>query len=176
MAWNSSSATTTSASDRRRASRAAQHSFAEAVERLLRGGHLRNATENRPRPVSFGSYRISGRVDAIASVSTCARDSHFDSTAADAPRVAPRNASQSSRSAASSSYIAFLEGYARGRRRGGVRNGNFAPRARGLTEAMASTRPEIRYEPKDTGLGRFPVAFPQVTTARDLNRPIDRNE
>jgi hypothetical protein len=37
-------------------------------------------------------------------------------------------------------------------------------------EAIGSTRPEIRYEPKESGLGRFSVAFPQVTTARDINR------
>ena len=66
-----------------------------------------------------------------------------------------------------SSYLAFLEGYARA-------IASVEPkwdRARTwLTEAIASTRPEIRYEPKSTGLGLFSVAFPQVTTARDLNR------
>src|SRR5678815_3195499 len=41
---------------------------------------------------------------------------------------------------------------------------------RDSTEAITSTRPEIRYEPKESGLGRFSVAFPQVTTARDINR------
>jgi len=66
-----------------------------------------------------------------------------------------------------SSYLAFLEGYARAIASVESR----WDRARTwLTEAIASTRPEIRYEPKDTGLGRFSVAFPQVTTARDLNR------
>ena len=66
-----------------------------------------------------------------------------------------------------SSYLAFLEGYARAIASVESR----WERARAwLTEAMASTRPEIRYEPKETGLGRFSVAFPQVTTARDLNR------
>jgi len=66
-----------------------------------------------------------------------------------------------------SSYIAFLEGYARGV---AAVESKWDRARTWLTEAMASTRPEIRYEPKDTGLGRFSVAFPQVTTARDLNR------
>ena len=66
-----------------------------------------------------------------------------------------------------SSYLAFLEGYARAI--AGVETK--WDRARTwLTEAIASTRPEIRYEPKETGLGRLSVAFPLVTTARDLNR------
>jgi len=66
-----------------------------------------------------------------------------------------------------SSYLAFLEGYARAI--AGVETK--WDRARTwLTEAIASTRPEIRYEPKETGLGRLTVAFPLVTTARDLNR------
>ena len=66
-----------------------------------------------------------------------------------------------------SSYLAFLEGYARAI----ASVESKWDRARTwLMEAIASTRPEIRYEPKDTGLGRFSVAFPQVTTARDVNR------
>jgi len=66
-----------------------------------------------------------------------------------------------------SSYLAFLEGYARAI----ASVESKWERARTwLMEAIGSTRPEIRYEPKDTGLGRFSVAFPQVTTARDLNR------
>jgi hypothetical protein len=66
-----------------------------------------------------------------------------------------------------SSYLAFLEGYARAI----ASVESKWERARAwLMEAMASTRPEIRYEPKETGLGRFSVSFPQVTTARDLNR------
>ena len=66
-----------------------------------------------------------------------------------------------------SSYLGFLEGYAR------ALASVESPwdRARQwLTEVIASTRPEIRYEPKDTGPGRFSVAFPAVTTARDVNR------
>ena len=66
-----------------------------------------------------------------------------------------------------SSYLAFLEGYARAI----ASVESKWERARTwLTEAIASTRPEVRYEPKDSGLGRFSVAFPQVTTARDINR------
>src|SRR5438552_9263650 len=66
-----------------------------------------------------------------------------------------------------SSYLAFLEGYARAI----ASVESKWDRARTwLTEAIASTRPEIRYEPKDTGLGRLSVAFPLVTTARDVNR------
>ncbi len=66
-----------------------------------------------------------------------------------------------------SSYLAFLEGYARAIAAVETK----WDRARTwLTEAITSTRPEIRYEPKETGLGRLSVAFPLVTTARDLNR------
>ena len=66
-----------------------------------------------------------------------------------------------------SSYLAFLEGYARAIASVESKWG----RARTwLMEAISSTRPEIRYEPKESGLGRFSVAFPQVTTARDINR------
>ena len=66
-----------------------------------------------------------------------------------------------------SSYLAFLEGYARAI----AASESKWERARTwLTEALASTRPEVRYEPKDTGLGRLSVAFPLVTTRRELNR------
>jgi hypothetical protein len=66
-----------------------------------------------------------------------------------------------------SSYLAFLEGYARALAEVDTR----LERARTwLVEAITSTRPEIRYEPKETGLGRFSVAFPVVTTSRDINR------
>jgi hypothetical protein len=66
-----------------------------------------------------------------------------------------------------SSYLAFLEGYA----------GALAAldtrwdRARQwFMDAIRSTRPELRYEPKDTGLGRFSVAFPLARTDRDVTR------
>src|ERR1051325_11350911 len=64
-----------------------------------------------------------------------------------------------------SSYLAFLEGYARAI----ASVESKWDRAKAwLTEALGSTRPEIRYEPKDSGLGRFSVAFPQVNTAGDI--------
>ncbi len=66
-----------------------------------------------------------------------------------------------------SSYLAFLEGYARAL-------ASLEPRwdraRRWLLDLITSTRPEIRYEPEETGTGRFSVAFPAVATARDLNR------
>jgi hypothetical protein len=66
-----------------------------------------------------------------------------------------------------SSYLAFLEGYAR------ALAGLEAKweRARSwLGDVITSTRPELRYDPKETGLGRFSVAFPAVHTARDVSR------
>jgi hypothetical protein len=66
-----------------------------------------------------------------------------------------------------SSYLAFLEGYARALAALETK----WDRARGwLTSAIQSTRPELRYEPKDTGLGRVSVAFPMVRNDRDVNR------
>ena len=66
-----------------------------------------------------------------------------------------------------SSYVAFLEGYARALAEVETR----LDRARTwLLEAITATRPEIRYEPKDTGLSRFSVAFPAVSATRDVNR------
>ncbi len=66
-----------------------------------------------------------------------------------------------------SSYVAFLEGYARALAAVETR----IERARTwLMEAISSTRPELRYEPKETGLGRVAVAFPLAQTARDVNR------
>jgi uncharacterized protein len=66
-----------------------------------------------------------------------------------------------------SSYVAFLEGYARAL----ASLETQLDRARSwLTGLITSTRPEVRYEPKDTGVGRFSVAFPAVQTARDVSR------
>jgi hypothetical protein len=66
-----------------------------------------------------------------------------------------------------SSYVAFLEGYARAIAAVETR----WDRARSwLTDVITATRPEIRYEPEATGLGRLAVAFPAVTSARDVNR------
>src|SRR3954469_2933352 len=63
-----------------------------------------------------------------------------------------------------SSYLAFLEGYARAI---AAVESKWDRARTWLTEAIASTRPEIRYEPKDSGLGRFYVPFPKATTARE---------
>jgi uncharacterized protein len=66
-----------------------------------------------------------------------------------------------------SSYLAFLEGYARAL----AALESPLDRARQwLLGIITSTRPEIRYEPKESGPGRFSVAFPAVTTTRDINR------
>ena len=66
-----------------------------------------------------------------------------------------------------SSYIAFLEGYARALTASESR----WQRARDwLTAAITSTRPEIRLEPEAAGAGRFTVAFPLVRTERDVTR------
>ena len=66
-----------------------------------------------------------------------------------------------------SSYVAFLEGYARALTASESR----WQRARDwLTAAITSTRPEIRLEPEATGAGRFTVAVPLVRTERDVTR------
>jgi hypothetical protein len=66
-----------------------------------------------------------------------------------------------------SSYVAFLEGYARALASVETR----WERARAwLTELITTTRPEIRYDPAQTGAGQFSVAFPAVQSARDVAR------
>jgi hypothetical protein len=66
-----------------------------------------------------------------------------------------------------SSYVSFLEGYARALAAVETR----WERSRAwLTEVITSTRPEMRFDPEDSGLGRFSVAFPAVTSTRDVNR------
>jgi hypothetical protein len=66
-----------------------------------------------------------------------------------------------------SSYLAFLEGYARALASLETR----WERARDwLVSVITSTHPEIRYEPESTGPGRFAVAFPLVHSERDVNR------
>ena len=66
-----------------------------------------------------------------------------------------------------SSYVAFLEGYVRALASLETR----WDRARQwLTEAISSTRPEVRFEPGANGEGQLSVAFPAVTTTRDINR------
>jgi hypothetical protein len=66
-----------------------------------------------------------------------------------------------------SSYVSFLEGYARALT---AVESKWERARTWLTEVITSTRPEIRYDPKETGLGRLSVAFPQVHTARDVGR------
>src|ERR1043165_10021493 len=62
-----------------------------------------------------------------------------------------------------SSYLAFLEGYARAI----ASVESKWDRAKAwLTEAIGSTRPEIRYQPKDSGLAPLSPAPPHVATAR----------
>src|SRR5688572_31265016 len=66
-----------------------------------------------------------------------------------------------------SSYVSFLEGYARALAALETR----WQRGRDwLIAAITSTRPEIRLEQADTGPGRFAVAFPLVRTERDITR------
>src|ERR1044071_7609539 len=66
-----------------------------------------------------------------------------------------------------SSYLAFLEGYARALASLETK----WDRARSwIAEAIQTTRPELRYEPKDSGLGRVSVAFPLVRSDRDVSR------
>jgi uncharacterized protein len=66
-----------------------------------------------------------------------------------------------------SSYLSFLEGYARALATVETR----WERARNwLMSVISSTRPEVRYEPDESGPGRLTVAFPLVHSERDLNR------
>src|SRR5262245_40346920 len=66
-----------------------------------------------------------------------------------------------------SSYLAFLEGYARAL---AALETKWDRARTWISEAIQTTRPELRYEPKDTGLGRVSVAFPSVRSDRDVNR------
>ena len=66
-----------------------------------------------------------------------------------------------------SSYLAFLEGYARALAAVESR----WERARSwLLDAITSTRPEIRYEPEGAAPGRLAVAFPLAHSTRDVTR------
>lgn len=66
-----------------------------------------------------------------------------------------------------SSYLAFLEGYARALLSAETRRDRAAA---WLREAIGSTRPEIRYEPEAGGLGQIAVSFPLVRTERDVSK------
>jgi hypothetical protein len=66
-----------------------------------------------------------------------------------------------------SSYVAFLEGYARALMAAETR----WDRARAwLKEAIQSARTEIRYTPGDAPLGSVSVSFPAVKSDRDVSR------
>jgi hypothetical protein len=66
-----------------------------------------------------------------------------------------------------SSYVAFLEGYARALMAAETR----WDRARSwLRDAIRSARAEIRYSPGETAIADITVSFPSVRTARDISR------
>jgi hypothetical protein len=66
-----------------------------------------------------------------------------------------------------SSYVAFLEGYARAL----VAAETTWARARTwLREAIRSARTEVRYAPDQSSLGAIAVSFPGVRTGRDVSR------
>jgi len=66
-----------------------------------------------------------------------------------------------------SSYLSFLEGYAKAL----ASVETTWERARGwLTKVISSTRPEVRYDAGGEGAGRLSVAFPLVHNERDVNR------
>ena len=66
-----------------------------------------------------------------------------------------------------SSYVAFLEGYARALLAAETR----WDRARSwLRDAIRSARAEIRYSPGETAFGDVTVSFPNVRTERDISR------
>ena len=66
-----------------------------------------------------------------------------------------------------SSYVAFLEGYARALMAAETR----WDRARTwLKEAIGSARTEIRYAPGESALGALTVSFPSVKSDRDISR------
>ena len=69
--------------------------------------------------------------------------------------------------AASSSYVGFLESYARAL----VAADTPASRLRRWTgELLQAVRPELRFDADPTGKARFALAFPAVRTARDTAR------
>lgn len=66
-----------------------------------------------------------------------------------------------------SSYLAFLEGYARAL---ASVESRWTRARQWLLEAITSTRPEVRFEAQGSGSGRVSVAFPAVSSERDVNR------
>lgn len=69
--------------------------------------------------------------------------------------------------AASSSYVAFLEAYARALVSAETPAGRLR---RWATEILGALRPELRFDTKVSGEPRFAVAFPAVQTPRDTAR------
>jgi hypothetical protein len=69
--------------------------------------------------------------------------------------------------AASSSYVGFLEAYARALIAAETPAGRLR---RWAAELLGGVRPELRLEPKASGETRFAIAFPAVRTARDTAR------
>jgi uncharacterized protein len=66
-----------------------------------------------------------------------------------------------------SSYVAFLEGYARAL----VSLESRAERAMGwLRDMLRGVRPEVRVDPGATGTGSLAVSFPSARTPRDISR------
>src|SRR5947207_3730647 len=66
-----------------------------------------------------------------------------------------------------SSYVAFLEGYARALLAVETR----IDKARAWLRDMISTvRPEVRIEPDDRGVGQLALSFPSARTERDVSR------
>src|SRR4029079_17438283 len=66
-----------------------------------------------------------------------------------------------------SSYVAFLEGYARALLAVETR----ADKARAwLRDMIGASRPEVRIEPDDRGVGQLALSFPSARTERDVSR------
>jgi hypothetical protein len=69
--------------------------------------------------------------------------------------------------AASSSYVAFLEAYARALVTAETPAGKLR---RWASELLQAVRPELRLEPRPSGEPRFTLAFPAVRSTRDIAR------
>jgi hypothetical protein len=69
--------------------------------------------------------------------------------------------------AASSSYVGFLEAYARALVTADTPAGRLR---RWATELLEGVRPELRFDADPTGRSRFALAFPSVRSARDAAR------
>src|SRR6187399_1004554 len=67
--------------------------------------------------------------------------------------------------AASSSYVAFLEAYARALVSADTPVGRLR---RWTTDLLQAVRPELRFEPRSSGDPKFSLAFPTVRNSRDV--------